>query len=59
MRWLYRILRLFKCPHRWEVEFKNSHTIHDGVGVPIANYYNWALRCKYCGDIKHISSRSN
>lgn len=53
MRNLYRILRLFKCPHKWEtLTSRSNDVITEGRGVT-AYEYNYFLKCRRCGDIKH------
>lgn len=47
MKWLYRILRLFFCPHKYK-------SLHEGSVVckstTIGRYYD--KECKYCGKMK-------
>jgi hypothetical protein len=49
MKYLYRILRLFFCPHKYLVyltaEIQNQHN-----GKQVGNIYD--LQCKYCGKFK-------
>jgi len=47
MRWLYKILRLFFCPHR----FKRTNEIHllNGGKQYGTKYVG---ECRYCGKIK-------
>jgi hypothetical protein len=50
MKWLYRILRLFFCPHKYTTTV-DVGKIRDNGNV-IGNYYD--KECKYCGKMKHF-----
>ncbi len=54
VKWLYRILRLFFCPHRWILVQKRE--LHR------SGYYVYTLRinkCRYCGKEKTFKDRSD
>lgn len=45
MKWLYRILRLFYCPHRFVT--LDDTPVNDVTGKPCKVIYR--QECKYCG----------
>jgi len=47
MKWVYRILRLFFCPHKWEVLGKNPLLREDNERF--GDMY--ILKCKHCGKL--------
>lgn len=47
MKYLYKILRLWFCPHKWKTT-ANGELIQDGVCI---GHYTY-LQCKYCGNVK-------
>lgn len=47
MKWIYRILRLFFCPHRYEILGE-----HNGERMDGALYRAHQLKCKRCGICK-------
>lgn len=51
MKWLYRIFRLVKCPHIWNIIQVIEHNAHrdDGGGHIYTKYH---LKCQRCGKIK-------
>ena len=51
MKYLYKILRLFKCPHKYIKidKYKTTHTYMSGKEIEVVEYH---LQCKYCGKIK-------
>lgn len=55
MKWLYRILRLFFCPHKYEIEdkYERTKTFVSGVKHVTHIYIN---RCKYCGKQKKLET---
>lgn len=61
MKWLYRILRLFFCPHKFELlekynrkrVFQATWTEKD-VTVESQYYIN---RCKYCGKLEKFETQ--
>lgn len=53
MKWLYRIFRLFKCPHLW-VEDKSKHCILTLGGIKYGDEY--VFICKRCGKTKIVKS---
>lgn len=51
MKYLYRILRLFFCPHKYKL------TLHGPIhldGKPVGSYYD--KTCYYCGKVKRFES---
>ena len=46
MKWLYRILRLFMCPHRWERA--GCYSIVNANNTIVATIID--QRCTRCGD---------
>lgn len=50
MKYLYKILRLFFCPHKYTILYKVS--CFDGSDAIMPSYYKYHLRCRYCGKIK-------
>jgi hypothetical protein len=50
MRYLYKVLRLFFCPHRFQIN-RVVNLIEDENSI-IPNAYNILNRCKYCGELK-------
>lgn len=57
MKWLYRILRMFVCPHRWRhMEQINVHgESWDGTRRVIG--FNSVLQCQRCGTLKIVRIR--
>ena len=53
MKWLYRILRLFWCPHKWEV-FKKNTFFHKGSSSEYPVRMTFTLSCKRCGKIREM-----
>lgn len=51
MKWLYRILRLFLCPHKWME--KNSKNIIKSDTRAVIGLSSIKV-CKYCGEEKHF-----
>lgn len=52
MRWLYRILRLFFCPHRWErAGVKKTGYTRKSDGKEL-EFESIILQCAYCGNMK-------
>lgn len=51
MKWLYRILRLFFCPHKW-VE-KDTKPIRKSYTQSVIGISSIKV-CKYCGKEKHF-----
>jgi hypothetical protein len=49
MRWLYRILRIFFCPHRWH-EFDRIRVFEPEQSHPFGDRY--VLQCRYCGKLR-------
>jgi len=49
MKWLYRILRLFFCPHFW-IKIDKESIKSNGEEYWVGDLYT--LQCKYCGEIK-------
>lgn len=50
MKWLYRILRLFFCPHRWEYRgAMESRTEKNSDGHIVRDINLRILECRYCG----------
>lgn len=55
MKWLYRILRLFFCPHRW---VNTGHTIQHYVEDWMtpdnkrATFLRRVYECRYCGSTR-------
>lgn len=60
MKNLYKILRLFFCPHKYKTVISSgtisSYSKRLGVSVIIGNY--WNKECSRCGDIKRFESVS-
>lgn len=54
MKWLYRILRLVKCPHKWNIAHRTNVKDENGAYIGI----NFVLQCHYCGDIKTRKTRA-
>lgn len=48
MKWLYRILRLFFCPHKWIEKERYDLSYQDNTRFGIS----MILKCKYCGQIR-------
>ena len=51
MKYLYKILRLFFCPHKFllEEQYQKSKTFSSGCKI---EYIQYIQKCKYCGKIK-------
>ena len=50
MKWLYLIIRRFKCKHKWEKVQEIIIWSEDNDTMPIARKH--ILQCKRCGDMK-------
>lgn len=50
MKWLYRIFRLFKCPHRYEHVSKIMEHLETVKEAPHA--YVYVSRCRRCGKLR-------
>lgn len=50
MKYLYKILRLFFCPHKWN-KTVNKGPVTDGV-IKVGNYYD--KECAYCHAIREF-----
>jgi aspartate carbamoyltransferase regulatory subunit len=52
MKWLYRILRLFFCPHKDDIidHYEITKTFKSGNTHKELVYLN---KCKYCGRLKN------
>ena len=48
MKWLYKILRLVKCPHKYTI-IKQVQCCDPEANEKWTRYY---CQCKYCGKIK-------
>lgn len=57
MKYLYKLLRLFLCPHYWYVREQINMHIVDWNDEPITNYTKYILQCRRCGDIKKKESK--
>jgi hypothetical protein len=57
MKYLYKILRLFKCPHKWKI-IKTIDVYENYFGtlskLPIGEKY--IKECKYCGEIRKFKT---
>lgn len=53
MKWLYRILRLFFCPHKW-VE-KNAYSINRNDDKKQVGVFT-IKTCRYCGKERSFKS---
>lgn len=51
MKWLYRILRLFFCPHKYEIagETEITRSSDNSVAGHLV-----ILECKHCGKLKEF-----
>ena len=53
MKWLYRILRLVMCPHKYyQLENKPIQVFKPWSSMEMPSAYDYVCRCKYCGKIK-------
>lgn len=50
MKWLYRILRLFFCPHVYEKEVCSGGVVSGGRNI--GRFYD--KECKHCGKIRRF-----
>lgn len=57
MKWLYRILRLFICPHKWEL-YRNIEQLmeNNATKEKFIGFYIFVLKCKRCGEISFKKS---
>lgn len=49
MKWIYRILRLFFCPHN----YRKLDVYEKKVGGRIIGY-SYVKECVYCGEVKEF-----
>lgn len=49
MKYLYKIIRIFFCPHKYSKTIKSGKLIGD-IGESIGDFYN--KECRYCGKVK-------
>lgn len=49
MKYLYKILRMFFCPHKYS-KLISTGKIVDQIGDKIGSFFN--KECKYCGKVK-------
>lgn len=54
MKYLYRILRLFFCSHKYEI-FEQGTRTYRPTGHVIGTFY--ISKCRYCGKIKSFEKR--
>lgn len=52
MKWLYKILRVFRCPHKWNQIDKINWKIKDYDDIIINTYTLYILQCCRCGNLK-------
>lgn len=50
MKYLYRILRLFFCPHSYKI-IRNGDLSRRSDGSIVGHFYD--LQCKHCGKITY------
>lgn len=55
MRWFYRILRLFFCPHRFGSAKKLQAR---DLQTDTVRAYIYVLRCRYCGKMKSFTVKT-
>lgn len=51
MRWIYRLLRLFKCPHKWKVilEKEQAYVVtHNNEERVKFIKHVYVLQCQHC-----------
>lgn len=51
MKWLYRVLRLVFCPHKYDKLMAHGQLLNNN-NEAFGNYYD--KECKYCGKIKRF-----
>jgi hypothetical protein len=56
MKYLYKILRLFFCPHRWDIKNTEKMELIDGDDTIVKDYTKFTLQCRYCGNLKTQTS---
>lgn len=58
MKYLYKILRLFFCGHKYDLIISGTVFQREdydiGSGFPIGIYYD--KNCRYCGKVKRFES---
>lgn len=60
MKWLYRIFRLFICPHRFSnIDKQKIFTNIDRLGKWEETGMLYTQQCKYCGKLKSFKSKVN
>lgn len=52
MKYLYRILRLFFCPHVYDKVLSSGAIVSLRAGGDIGKYYD--KECKHCGKVKRF-----
>lgn len=61
MKYLYRILRLFRCPHKFKVEFSRDIEFKEedqyGTVVREDTYRRYVNRCVRCGKMENHNER--
>lgn len=50
MKYLYKILRLFFCPHKFDRLLAKGPIVEFSNGPVVGNYYN--KECVYCGKVR-------
>lgn len=56
MKYLYKILRLFFCPHKYGKITHEIKVYEDGDNSKIPNFIKYIKECKYCGRMKEFKS---
>lgn len=57
MKWIYRILRLFFCPHYWVIVTEvKVYSICEPTKATLPIGLEQRCRCKRCGEIKVFKS---